>query len=138
MHVLLRSLWNIKEYLLHIKLNDINNANSIIISLISRICNLHFSGIETNSFITILQYQGICWFIAFLTCICYSDKSKNLLLSKQRVNIPNICDINTLLTSFTTLVYYIIDNITKKLPIFFLIYNEFVSEQSTRSTSSFN
>lgn len=175
-HKILRTLFHIKGSLLRIKFNDINlKNNAIIIVLINRICNLHFSGIESNSFITIPQYQGICWFISFLTSICYSDKSKNLLLSKRSENNPNICDINTLLTDynnlntsftanniFTTLVYYIIDNITKKfirynnilsnkckcklyncfqkLPIFFLIklYNEFVIKESRRSTSSFS
>jgi len=69
--------------------------------------------ISSKNFITIPQYNGICWFISFLTGICYSDKSKELLLKKRETYnsdlILNKTDNEKLLLSF---VYYVIDNIT--------------------------
>ena len=73
----------------------------------------------TNNFITIPQYEGICWFISFLTAICYSDESKKLLLNiykdKNKENVKNInmitFDENPEIT-LNSLVYYIIRDIT--------------------------
>jgi hypothetical protein len=42
-----------------------------------------------DDYITIPQYEGICWFISFLTGICYSDKNKQLLLKKFSENQAN-------------------------------------------------
>jgi hypothetical protein len=69
--------------------------------------------INSKNFITIPQYNGICWFISFLTGICYSDKSKELLIEKRKTYNSNLTLNKTenerLLLSF---VYYVIDNIT--------------------------
>ena len=37
-----------------------------------------------NNYITIPQYTGICWFVSMLTGMCYSDASKNLIVSKEK------------------------------------------------------
>lgn len=42
-----------------------------------------------DNYITIPQYEGICWFTSFLTGICYSDKNKQLLLKKFSENQAN-------------------------------------------------
>jgi hypothetical protein len=43
---------------------------------------------------TIPQYKNICWFIAILTGIAYSDNSKKLLLNNPHraliINIKNL------------------------------------------------
>ena len=35
-----------------------------------------------DEIITITQYEGICWFTAFLTCICYSDANRKIFYDK--------------------------------------------------------
>ena len=56
--------------------------NNDILSLIYLIKSLNSNNVEKTDYVTIPQYEGICWFIAYLTCICYSDNSKKLLSSK--------------------------------------------------------
>jgi hypothetical protein len=71
-----------------------------------------------NEFITIPQYMGNCWYISMLTCICYSDLSKKLLLSK----IGDETKKNKLISSskfesnkkFIKTIDYIIKNITNE------------------------
>lgn len=65
-----------------------------------------------NNYITIPQYKNICWFIAILTGITYSDMSKNLLL------INNKSRINNNYQDFNNFIFYIIDNITKNHKIY--------------------
>ena len=72
-----------------------------------------------DTYITIPQYEGICWFISFLTGLTYSDKNKELLLKKRSLNKTQIIDLSEInekktdskiiLNSFA---YYIIDEIT--------------------------
>jgi len=45
--------------------------------------------IKSTNIYTIPQYEGICWFTAFINSICYSDANKNLLLSLKDTNIPD-------------------------------------------------
>lgn len=42
-----------------------------------------------NLYITLPQYLGNCWFIAMLTCMSFSDLSKELLISKIRYIYDN-------------------------------------------------
>jgi hypothetical protein len=95
---------------------------------INNIKNIYINIIKKGQLIALPQYQGICWFISFLTCICYSDKSKELLINKFDYieTNKNIIDLNELLKKepneiqlnknpeklFTSLIYYIISNIT--------------------------
>jgi len=90
-------------------------------SLIKEIMNIYSTIPYKDDYITIPQYEGICWFISFLTGICYSDKNKQLLLKKFSeneanyrdidINIDNETDPKILLTSF---VYNVIKYITEK------------------------
>ena len=41
-----------------------------------------FNNIKPDEIITIIQYEGICWFTAFLTCICYSDLNRQIVYNK--------------------------------------------------------
>ncbi len=92
--------------------------NSYITQIINIMKNYKEISIEDN-FITIKQYEGICWFTSFLTGICYSDYNKKLLLDKFDTNKSNYRDIDVdikdisdpriLLTSF---VYNVIKYIT--------------------------
>ena len=59
------------------------------------------------SYITLPQYEGICWFISMLCGITYSDMSKNLLIKKRPRRIS--ASSNT----FKKFAYDIIDNITR-------------------------
>lgn len=67
-----------------------------------------------NYYITIPQYENICWFISILTAITYSDMSKKLLLSNGSSRI------NYNYQEFNNFIFYIIDNITATHKI----YNE--------------
>ena len=58
-------------------------------SLIKEIMNIYSTIPYKDDYITIPQYEGICWFISFLTGICYSDKNKQLLLKKFSENQAN-------------------------------------------------
>jgi len=78
--------------------------------------------ITRDTYITIPQYESICWFISILTGMTYSDKSKKLLIQKQEENKERILDLSKITTSktrrssktlFVSFVYYIINNITK-------------------------
>ncbi len=61
-------------------------------------------------YITLPQYEGICWFISMITSISYSDGSKNLLIEKDfHTKVDN---------DFSKYIYYIIDNITRKYKIY--------------------
>ena len=59
--------------------------NNYITQIINIMKNHKEISIE-NNFITIYQYEGICWFTSFLTGICYSDYNKKLLLDKFDTN----------------------------------------------------
>ena len=82
-------------------LNDYKNASYMYQAKFPKIKMLLYRIIPyiqiknvTNNFITIPQYEGICWFISFLTAICFSDESKKLLLNiykdKNKENVKNI------------------------------------------------
>jgi len=67
-----------------------------------------------NTFITIPQYEGNCWYISMITAMCYSDKSRALLQSYFDGFISKPDDI------FYNFIKYIITNITSQQ----LKYNE--------------
>lgn len=78
---------------------------------------------QLYDYITIPQYNEDCWFISMLTCMCYSDKSKNLILNKLEINkdsiLQSIESVKTVVSTkedidnqFITFIYYIILNIT--------------------------
>ena len=46
-----------------------------------------FYEIKPSEIITISQYEGICWFTAFLTCICYSDANRKIIYNKINKDI---------------------------------------------------
>jgi len=76
--------------------------------------------IDNNTYITIPQYEGICWFISFLTALTYSDRNKKLLINKydeiKRIvldDLDKITEKTEYIIIFNTLVYYIINNVTK-------------------------
>jgi hypothetical protein len=129
---------NIKTYNLVIIINILQHNSASLLSNFFKKFNKIFSlllqifryinetdNLITNNYITIPQYEGICWFISFLTAICYSDESKKLLLNKYKTynkyNIKNInmitFDENPLIT-LNTFVYYIIRDITLPLKVY--------------------
>ena len=88
-------------------IDNICNYIKIIIQEIKK--NIY---IKTSlSYITLPQYTGICWFIAMLNGITYSDMNRNLLLSKEKrqSSSPSL---------FKSFVYYIINNITKTFKVY--------------------
>ena len=92
-----------------IKLCDIFNKK--IFLLLIEINNISLDSSKDTSYITIAQYIGICWYIAMLTCICYSDFSKKLIQSKNLQGKANPSNSNDI---FTNIIIYIIENITSK------------------------
>lgn len=127
---------NIPPYLLHLNnyyIDNIqhnpnyivpNNAKSIISSkenmieyikyYIYYINNIYIKPNIKNKYMTIPQYKNICWFIAILTGITYSDNSKKLLLNNPTSRINNKYQ------EFNDFIFYIIDNISAT----YRIYNE--------------
>ena len=99
------SEYNQKKYLS--KLSD--DFNKMIIILLVEINNISLDNETDKSYITIAQYKGICWYIAMLTCMCYSDFSKKLIQSKKLKSKQNPSKSNDI---FTNIIIYIIDNIT--------------------------
>ena len=59
-----------------------NNTEIIIVNFINAIKEIFIIGINKNSYITIPQYEKICWLISFITCITFSDESNILLGNK--------------------------------------------------------
>ena len=92
------------------KLDIINNKSLLIDYIRSTKSSINYLNIissddyNENNVITIPQYQGICWFIAMITGITYSDYSRNLLYSK-RFRVSN---------NFIKFIYNIIDYITNE------------------------
>jgi hypothetical protein len=86
-----------------------DDFNRTIISLLIEINNISLDSSKDTSYITIAQYKGICWYIAMLTCMCYSDFSKKLIQSKNLQSIENPSTSNDI---FTNIIIYIIKNIT--------------------------
>jgi hypothetical protein len=92
------------------KLDIINNKSLLIDYIRSTKSSINYLNIissddyNENNVITIPQYQGICWFIAMITGITYSDYSRNLLYSK-RLRVSN---------NFIKFIYNIIENITNE------------------------
>lgn len=60
-----------------------------------------------HNYITIPQYEYICWFVSIITGITYSDMSKKLLLNNERFRN------NDNYQEFNDFIFNIIDNITK-------------------------
>ena len=72
-----------------------------------------------NNYITIPQYTGICWFVSMLTGMCYSDASKNLILSKEKeITDKRDTDIKESEKLFINIVFKILE-VSKN----FLTYN---------------
>lgn len=97
-------------------INTLKNINNLLINndiltqyiqtLIIQINNYIYKPAEI-SYITLPQYDRICWFISILNCLTYSDMSKNLLIKKKQ-EIPRIDKKHI----FNEFIYYIIKNIT--------------------------
>lgn len=66
------------------EIGSFTTNNDDILRLIYLIKSLNSNNVEKTDYVTIPQYEGICWFIAYLTCICYSDNSKKLLSFKLK------------------------------------------------------
>ena len=102
--------------------NNDDNYLKLIFELIITIFTI-FEKIPkgNNNYITIPQYEGVCWYISMLTCMCYSDASKNLILSKISKSKSEIETKSESEKEFIDIVKYIITNITKD-------YREYNSE----------
>jgi hypothetical protein len=111
------------EFMYHIFANytfkplDKDN-NTDIFNLMYLIKSLNHNNIDRKDYVTIPQYEGICWFIAFLTCICYSDYSKKLLSFKlndakmQRIIYDENADLSDPKIQLIKFTNYILTNIT--------------------------
>ena len=98
--------------------NNKPNQKSYIIDFINKISKFNKIKPSNKRYFTIPQYTGICWFIAFIVGICYSDKNKELLIKKFNSNKKNykkdepIANLSAK-QIFTTLIYRIIKEITE-------------------------
>ena len=72
-----------------------------------------FNTTYANEYITIPQYIGNCWYISMLTCICYSDASKRLILSKNKDELLTTTEGKLSSNIFINIIYFIIEHITK-------------------------
>jgi hypothetical protein len=121
------------ENTIELFLNDeksfLNDLKELLFNVLTELYKINQSTaiIDNNTYITIPQYEGICWFISFLTALTYSDRNKKLLINKYDEIKSNVLDDLDKITAktdytiiFNTLVYYIINNVTKD----FKTYNE--------------
>ena len=96
--------YNLKYYTsINFKKELYDNISNYVKCLIKQINNNIYIRVDI-SYITIPQYEGICWFIAMLNSISYSDMNKNLLISKKESGQTNL---------FKSYVYEIINKITR-------------------------
>lgn len=94
-----------------------------IYDLIKQLTIFYGNGIKQQSiyttyadeYITIPQYLGNCWYISMLTCMCYSDASKKIILSKNKSRLFTIAEskANNSDKTFLEIIYFILA-ITKK------------------------
>ena len=63
-----------------------------------------------NSYITIPQYLGNCWYISILTAMCYSDASKDLILKDLEIYEPSLTKSQQ---NFKDFIKYLIEGITR-------------------------
>ena len=82
--------------------------------------------VSINDYITIPQYTGICWFVSMLTCMCYSDYSKNLILSK--IDSIKAKQLATSIESEKLFITIILKTILE-VSANFLKYSEILNEQ---------
>lgn len=97
-----------------LELKDILSGGLILL-----IDNYELLRINSETFITIPQYEPICWFISMITCMTYSDRNKKLLIQKQIINTENIKTMSNIKDYdskiiFVSFIYYIIETITSK------------------------
>jgi hypothetical protein len=112
----------IKELLLNDEKTFLNDLKKILFEMLSQLHRINDPAIiiNNNSYITIPQYEGICWFISFLTALTYSDRNKKLVMNKyDEIKSTTLDDLDQItpetdyIIIFNTLVYYIINNVTK-------------------------
>ena len=86
--------------------------------------------ITSDQYITIPQYEGVCWFISTISGMCYSELSRKLILSKiidnfglyriepsndyiySELNKHENENLSSIYRKFVLFVYYIIINLT--------------------------
>jgi hypothetical protein len=100
----------------------LNDLKEILFNVLTELYKINqpATTIDNNTYITIPQYEGICWFISFLTALTYSDRNKKLLINKydeiKKIvldDLDKITEKTEYIIIFNTLVYYIINNVTK-------------------------
>jgi len=111
-----------ESYSIPSNINDVISSKNSIINYIKHniyyINNtIYIKPTYNNTYITMPQYENICWFISILTGITYSDMSKNLLLNNSSSRTNNDYQ------EFNNFIFYIIDKITFD----FKKYNEIIN-----------
>ena len=113
----------------HQKIQSNTNINQLlfqILNIINVFINKPRTQYETiDTFITIPQYVGNCWYISMITGICYSDRSRKLLqksftssrgkieIKEDDIHYDKIISANTN-NLFINFIKYVIYNITSK------------------------
>jgi hypothetical protein len=112
----------LKELFLNDEKSFLNDLKELLFKILTQLYKINepTTIIDKNSYITIPQYEGICWFISFLTALTYSDRNKKLLIKKyDEIKTIVLDDLDKIkadtsyIIIFNTLVYYIINNVTK-------------------------
>jgi len=100
---------NMKKLLLNDEKSFLNDLKKILFEILTQLykINQKTTIIDKNTYITIPQYEGICWFISFLTALTYEIKT--IVLD----DLDKITPKTDYIIIFNTLVYYIINNVTK-------------------------
>ena len=115
------------------------NIKNIVFLILYYVNKTYSHNINCNDYITIPQYDEICWFISMINAMCYSDLSKKILLSKKdAIKIKygmddDSYDINNIIKKksnyqenikdFIYFIYYIIENVTNE----FKTYNDYLN-----------
>jgi len=94
-----------------------------------------------NEIITIMQYEGICWFIAFLTCICYSDLNRQIVY--DNINIEDFKDYDIRFNSNNDLILLadvnnILDNMNIRYDEMFKIFVYIIIKYISNDSKTYN
>lgn len=110
------SLYTILKERIYGEIYIIDNLYDEIKKIITEIVPLTIDENDMNNeIITIMQYEGICWFIAFLTCICYSDLNRQIVY--DNINIEDFTGYDIRFNNENDLILADVNNILDNMNI---------------------
>lgn len=105
-----------------------DNTKIIIINIIMKLHHYYHSeknyiSTKSNMYITLPQYEENCWYLAILTCMTFSDASKDLLIKKIKLMYQNNNSQPIILSDADKELFNIILMIIENITYNFATYN---------------